>query len=70
MQKRLDQQMDTNKPFENVSCQGRIQKFFQLGGTEFCCFSKRIFPAELILNNLSIKNDSREIHGHAPPKKF
>ena len=32
--------------------------------------SSVFFPAELFLSNLSIKNDSREVQRHAPPKNF
>ena len=43
MQKRLDPETGVNKPFENISCQGRIQNFFQGGGTNFRHFFKRNF---------------------------
>ena len=34
-------------------------------------FQAQFSPAELILSNLSPKNDSRGVRGHAPPgKKF
>ena len=60
-----------NKPFENVSCQGRIQNFFQEGGTKFRHFFQHGFVlAELILNNLNSKNDSRGSRGMLPRKKF
>ena len=71
MDRRLDPETGVNKPFENVSYQGRIQNFFQDGRTKFCHFFKRIFfPAELILSNLSNKNDSWGVRGHAPPEIF
>ena len=58
-------------PYENVSCQGRIQNFFQGGGTKFRhFFQAHFFPAELIISNLSNKNDSRGVRGHAPPETF
>ena len=57
-------------PFENVSCQGRIPKFFQ-GGHQFSSlFSSVFFPAELILSDLSAKNDSRRSGGMLPRKIF
>ena len=60
-----------NKPFQNASCQGRIKNFFQGEGTKFRHFFKRsFFPAELISSNLSNKNDSRGVRGHAPQKIF
>ena len=72
MQRRLNSETGVNKPFENVLCQGRIQNFFQGGGINFCHFFKRIFPAELILTNLSAKNDSRGAREREmlPRKKF
>ena len=33
MLRRLDLEMDVNKFFENVSCQGHIQKIFQGGAS-------------------------------------
>ena len=59
MQRRLNSETGVNKPFENVSSQGRIQNFFQGGGINFCQFLQAyFFPAELILSNLSAKNES------------
>ena len=49
MQRRLDPKMGVNKLFEHVSCQGRIQNFFQGGGTNFRHFFLRSFSAGLIL---------------------
>ena len=51
MQRRLNSETGVNKPFENVSCQGRIQKFFEGRGINFChffqayCFRKSYFQA-------------------------
>ena len=59
-----------NKPFENVSCQGPIHNFFQGGGTNFCLFSSVFFSTDLILSNLSNKNDSWGVRGHALRKMF
>ena len=71
MQRRLDPEMGVNKPFESVSCQGRNQNFFQGRGTNFRHFFKRsFFSAELIVSNLSTRNNSRGVRGHAPPKNF
>ena len=71
MQRHLDPETGVNKPFQNVSCQGRIQNFFQGESTKFRHFSQRSFsPAELILSNLSNKNDSRGVQGHAAPENF
>ena len=43
IQRRLDPETGVNKPFENLSCQGRVQNFFQGGGTNFRHFFKHIF---------------------------
>ena len=66
MQRRLNSETGVNKPFENVSCQGRIQKFFEGRGINFRLFSSVIFPEELFLSILSAQNDSRRVRGHAP----
>ena len=47
MQRRLNSETGVKKPFENVSCQGRIQKFFQEGGISFRHFFKRIFSGKV-----------------------
>ena len=39
MQRRSDPETGVNMLFKNVSCQGRIQNFFQGGGTIFVTFS-------------------------------
>ena len=44
-------------------------ELFSGRGHQFCHFFKRIFPAELILKNLSAKNDSRGVREHAPQEK-
>ena len=69
--KRLDPEKSVNKLFENVSCQRRIQNcFYQGRAPNFVTFSSAFFPAELILSNLSHKNDSGVVWGHAPPENF
>ena len=70
MQRLLNSETGVNKPFENVSCQGRIQKFFEERGIDFRHFSSVIFPEELFLSILSAKNDSRGVRGQAPLKNF
>ena len=52
------------------SCQGRIQNFFQEGGTNFHHFSSAVFVTDLILSDLSNKNDSRGSGGMMPRKFF
>ena len=71
MQRRLDSETGVNKPFENVSCQGRIQIFFSERGHQILSlFQAQFFTCRVILSNLSKKNDSRGVRGHAPPKNF
>ena len=45
---RLDPEKGINEHFENVSCQGRIQKFFKIRGIKFRHILSVFFPAELI----------------------
>ena len=49
MQRRLDSETGLNKPFENVSGQGRAHKLFQGGGTNFRHFFERSFFGEVYL---------------------
>ena len=70
MQRRIDPEAGVNKPFENVSCQGRIQKFFQDDYQFFCHISSVIFFDSFNSSNFSNKNDSMGIWEHAPPEKF
>ena len=57
--------------FENVSCLGRIENFFQGGGTNFRhFFQAQFFPAKLIISNLSNKKALGRSGGMLPPKKF
>ena len=54
MLRRLDSETAVHKPSENVSCQGRIQNFFQGRAQKFRHFSSVVFfSADLILSNLS-----------------
>ena len=69
MQRRLDPETSVNKPFQYVSYQGRIQNFFQGRETNFLHFFKCSFSADLILINLSSKNDSRGGSGVMLPGK-
>ena len=69
--KRLDPKTSVNKPFENVSCQERIQNFFQEEAPNFVIFSSVVFfSAEVILSSISNKNDSRGVREQAPPENF
>ena len=70
MQRRLDPETGVNKLFENVSCQERISNFFRKWAPISVTFSSVVFSAELISSNLSTKNDSRGVRGHAPRKIF
>ena len=47
-----------------------VIKNFLREGASIVAFFKRIFPAELILSNLSAKNDSRGSGGMLPRKNF
>ena len=58
MQTRLDPKTGVNKPFENILCQGVFRIFFREGTPIFVTSSSAFFPADLILSNLSAKNDS------------
>ena len=50
---------------------GAYSEYFQGGGTNFRHFFKRsFFLAELILSNLSNKNNFREFGGMLPRKRF
>ena len=69
MQRRLNSETGVNRPFENVSCRGRIQKFFEGRSINFRhFFSSVFFPEELFLSILSAKNDFRGSGGMLPWK--
>ena len=71
MQRRLNSKTGVNKPFENVSCQKSIQKFFEGEGINFCHFFQAyFFPAELFLSSLSAENNSKGVRGHASLENF
>ena len=69
MQIRLDPETGVNKPFENVSCQGRIQNIFQGGGTNCRYFFKRSFFRQSY-SNLSTKTTLGGSGGMLPRKIF
>ena len=46
---------------------GVFKNFFREEAPTFVTFSSVFFPAELILSNLSTKNDSRGVQWHAEP---
>ena len=52
MQRRLDSETGLNKPFENVSGQGRAHKLFLGGGTNFRHFFERSFFGEVYFKQL------------------
>ena len=72
MRGRLNPETGVKKPFENVFyVRGHIQNFFQREGTNYCHYScVSFFSTELILSNLSYKNDSRGGSGGMFPKKI
>ena len=57
MQRRLDSETGVNKPFENVFMSGAYSEFFSGRGHQFSSLFKRVFSTDLILSNLSNKND-------------
>ena len=63
--------MGVSKPFENVSCQGRIHNFFQGGNTNFRHFFKRsFFFGKVNFKQLNNQNDCTGVRGHARPENF
>ena len=46
---------------------GVFRNFFREEAPTFVTFSSVFFPAEFTLSNLSTKNDSRGVQGHAEP---
>ena len=71
MQRRLDPETGVNKPFENVSCQGRIQNFFfREGAPIFVTFSSVVFFGRVNFKQLSTKNDSKGDPGACSPEIF
>ena len=71
MQRLLYPETGVNKPFENVLMSGAYSEFFQGESTNFRHFSSVEFlSTDLILSNLSNKNDSWGVRGHAPPENF
>ena len=69
MQRRLDPETGGIKPFENVSCQGRIQKFFQGGTIKFCHFSS-VFFGRFDFKQFQYQKRLLGVRGHAPTEKF
>ena len=70
MQRHLDPETGVYKPFENVFVSGAYSEIFKGGGMNFRHFSSAVFLTDLFLNNLSNKNDSRGVRGHAAPENF
>ena len=68
MQRRLDTKTDVNKPFENASCQGRIQNFFQAGGTNFVAFSSVVVFSRANFKQLKYQKRLLGVRGHASGK--
>ena len=52
IQRRLDPETGVNKPFENVSCQGRVQIFFQEGASHFVTFLSVFFSGKFTFKQL------------------
>ena len=53
-------------PFENVSCQGRIENFFREGAPNFVTFFNRIFCGRVNYKQLKKQKDSRGAGGISP----
>ena len=53
-------------PFENVSCQGRIENFFREGAPNFVTFFNRIFCGRVNYKQLKKQKDSRGAGGIFP----
>ena len=70
MQRRLNSETDVNKPFENGSCQGRIQKFFEGGGIKFRHFFKRIFSGRVTFKQLKCQKATLGGSGGMLPQKL
>ena len=70
MQSRLDPETGVDKPFKNVSCQGRrpTQNFFQGGAPVFVTFSSVIFFGRF--KQLKYQKRSWGVRGHVYPGKF
>ena len=51
--RRSNPETDVNKPFENVSCQGRIENFFRKGTPNFVTFSSVFFFGKVNLSQLN-----------------
>ena len=63
MQRRLDPETGANKLFENVFMSGAR-------GYQFLSLFKRSFFDRFNFKQLSTKNDSKGVRGHAPPENF
>ena len=53
-----------------VYVRGVFRNFLKEGAPIFVTFLSVFFPAQLFLSNLSAKNDSRGVQGHASRKIF
>ena len=71
--RRLDPKTGVSKPFENVSCQVRIQNFFQRGASNFVTFSNEVFSRRVNVKQFCSVQKKMTLGGsggHAPPKHF
>ena len=55
---------------EIVHVRGVFRNFLREGHQFSSLYSNVFFSAELFLSNLSAKNDSKRVRGHAPPENF
>ena len=69
--RRLDAENGLNKPFENVSCLRRNQKFFlRKGQTNFDIISSVVFSGKINLKQVEEQKKALEDPGACSPGKF
>ena len=70
MQRRLNSETGINNPLENISCQGRIQKFFEGGGINFRHFFQVYFSGRVNSKHLRCQKRLFGSGGMLPRKIF
>ena len=68
MLRRLTSETGVNKPFENVSRQGRVQNFFQGGSINFRHCFKGVFSGRVIFKQFKCQLTLRGSGGMLPRK--
>ena len=64
----LNPEKGVNKPFENVTCLRRNQKFFKEGTPNFDIFSNVAFSGRINLKQVEEQKKAPESPGHAFPE--